>query len=155
MTQLSFGLIIWSSTEIAKRKRKNSLNRHKCKDSVTKSWKFDNWMEEAVPNSFQTLSSLFLENFFLPCTTFDLKPCAGLQKKKRYLLTVLLSPWRDKRVSCCDYSDRVRSALCSLFKSRHCSWKLSGKTSINMAANICICTGQQSLNFITHYRMAG
>lgn len=34
MTQLCFVLIIWSSTEIAKRKRMNSLNRHKCKDKV-------------------------------------------------------------------------------------------------------------------------
>lgn len=158
MTQLSFVLIIWSSTKIAKRKTKNSLNRHKCKDKVwqragnlTTEWK--RWF----PTAFTHFPPFSYTTFFFPCTTFDLKPCTELQKKKGYLLTVLLSPWRDKRVSmkCCNYPDRDRSALCSLFKSRHCSWKLSGETSINMAANICICIAQQSLNFITHYGMAG
>lgn len=153
MTQRSFVLIIWSNTEIARRKRIHWTDisaKTKC-DKELEIWQLNG--KGSSQQLSDTLLPFPIQSFF-PCTAFDLKPCTESQKKKGYLLTVLLSPWRDKRVStkCCNYSERVRSALCSLFKSRHCSWKLSGETSINRAANICICIAQQSLNFITHYR---
>lgn len=138
MTQLSYIFTTWSCTGIVKKKkkRKNSLNILKCSEGVrqrvgilTTGWK------RQLPTAF-TFPPLMLvtssyTTFFSPYS-FDLKPCAELQKKKGYLLTVLLSSCREKRDStkCCSYSDRVRSALCSFFKSRHCSWRLSGETFI-------------------------
>lgn len=156
MTQLSFVLIIWSSTKIAKRKTKNSLNRHKCKDKVwqragnlTTEWK--RWF----PTAFTHFPPFSYTTFFFSLYNLWSKALYRVTEEERIFADCPAVPLKRVSMKCCNYPDGVRSALCSLFKSRHCSWKLSGETSINMAANICICIAQQSLNFITHYGMAG
>lgn len=114
------------------------MNILNCKDkmlhkagNLTTAWKkqFPAAFRHFPPSS----DGYFFLYTFISCTTFDSKPRAELQKKKGYLLTVLLSACPEKTVSkkCCNYSNRVRSALCSFFKSKHCS----GETFVSMAAN--------------------